>query len=209
MRSQRRLVISVLTILSVSGLTTLLVANTPRVAVVVHNRASVSSGILREAKAIVDRIYADAGVHLDWFDITPNLKTVQVDGTKVHVLIVPKQDSAHFKHTRDAVGFTPASGPSYGRLAYILEHRVMAVSHGYSILPAVVLGAAMAHELGHMLLSTGHARAGVMRAEMNQSHLRRIAIGGLGFTPSQALDLQARLSRHVAAERTTAVSINR
>jgi hypothetical protein len=204
----RGFVIFVAGVLAPSGLIASLLAQAPRVAIVVHNRARVPGGVVQDAQEIVNRMYEAAGIGLDWFHISPTLETARFNGQKVHVLIMRKNESAHFRHTQDAVGFTPASGSSYGPLAYILEHRVRAVSRGYSVLPSVVLGAVMAHELGHMLLSSGHARDGVMRAKFNQADLRRVARGQLGFTPAQAADLRARLTRH-SEERTAAARIAR
>jgi hypothetical protein len=49
-----------------------------------------------------------------------------------------------------------------------------------------VLGAAIAHELGHLLLSKEHAQTGIMKASWNQSDFRKVRQGGLRFTAEQA-----------------------
>jgi hypothetical protein len=206
--SLRGFVIVAVALLTLSELGVSLIAQSLSVAVVVHNRVPISGSILRDAQGIVNHIFAGAGIDLDWLYVHAKSRTVDYDEKKVHVLILPKNQSRHFRHTQDAVGFTPASGSSYGRLAYILEDRVMSVSRGYGFRPAVVLGAAIAHELGHILLSTGHTRDGVMRAELKQGDLRRVARGELGFTPAQAADIRRRLTGH-SEDRTAAARITR
>jgi hypothetical protein len=52
----------------------------------------------------------------------------------------------------------------------------------------------MAHELGHLLLSSNsHASAGLMRANWTRPELSAAGKGMLGFTESQAQKMRARL----------------
>jgi len=64
---------------------------------------------------------------------------------------------------------------------------------GYRILPGVVLGAAMAHEMGHMLLQSGHTATGLMRAEFNQADFRHIMSGELHLSLAEAATVRALL----------------
>jgi hypothetical protein len=72
--------------------------------------------------------------------------------------------------------------------------RVNAVSAGYHAATDVVLGAAIAHEIGHLLLPhDSHSKSGIMRAEWNQSDFRNAKSGGLLFTADQAAQIRGRL----------------
>jgi hypothetical protein len=71
------------------------------------------------------------------------------------------------------------------------------------VAPWIVLGSAMAHEIGHMLLSGRHSQQGVMRASFNQADFRRIAAGDLAFTDSEAAGIRARMSIRDAYVHTT------
>jgi hypothetical protein len=163
-----------------------------QVAVVVHNRARVSDTIMLEARSIVQSVYAQAGVQLEWFSATPTSHMSFV-GQRVHIIILTEDVAAKVRYSADAVGFTPGRTGHHGNLAYILEHRVRLIAQGYRILPGVVLGAAMAHEIGHMLLQGGHTATGLMRAEFNQADLRRIMSGQLRLSLAEAANLRSRL----------------
>jgi hypothetical protein len=59
---------------------------------------------------------------------------------------------------------------------------------------AQVLGHAMAHEIGHLLLwSKSHDQSGVMKEGWSREDLREIARGHLTFTPQQAEVMKANL----------------
>ena len=148
--------------------------------------------MMLEARSIVQSVYAQAGVQLEWFSATPT-SHISFVGRRVHLIIVTESGAAKVRYSPDAVGFTPGSKGHHGSLAYILEHRVRLIAQGYCILPGVVLGAAMAHEMGHMLLQNGHTATGLMRAEFNQADLRRIMSGELRLSLAEAADLRARL----------------
>ena len=60
---------------------------------------------------------------------------------------------------------------------------------------AAILAAAIAHELGHLLLPPhAHAPAGIMRADWNASDFARASTGNLFFMDSQAKELRKSLS---------------
>ena len=49
-----------------------------------------------------------------------------------------------------------------------------------------MLGAAIAHELGHLLISKEHSKTGIMKAYLNQSDFRKARKGELRLTAEQA-----------------------
>jgi hypothetical protein len=57
-----------------------------------------------------------------------------------------------------------------------------------------ILGHAIAHEIGHVLLRTsGHSSTGIMRAQWTAEDLRRAARGQLLFTPEQSELIRAEI----------------
>jgi len=54
-----------------------------------------------------------------------------------------------------------------------------------------ILGHAMAHEIGHLLLGPSHSPAGIMRAEWTRKDLESAARNELSFTPQQMELLRA------------------
>jgi len=57
-----------------------------------------------------------------------------------------------------------------------------------------VLGAAISHELGHLLLGEGHTRQGIMSPHWGREQLERIGILDLLFTPEQSKRMRAEVA---------------
>jgi hypothetical protein len=141
-----------------------------------RNDARFRRNAIEAAQELVSRIYAHAGVHLVWTSRDPQLTVV----LKGHV-------SAEItRRAQDAMGFTPGTADARGRLAFVLIDRVNKVAAGYSVLPSIVLGAAIAHELGHLLISKEHTAVGIMQPHFNQPDFRSAREGRLLFTGEQA-----------------------
>jgi hypothetical protein len=180
-----------------------------RAAVVLHNRARLPDYLISEAQEVVSRIYSGSGVDLIWFHASREPNTVAVDEITIRIIILSKDAGTSIACLPDAVGLTPSADGRHGRLAYIFGHRVFEVSRGYYVQPAIVLAGAMAHEIGHMLLSGGHTSTGLMRAEFNQSDFRRIATGELQLTSIEAADIRRAFSKSVIDVRTSADASHR
>lgn len=75
----------------------------------------------------------------------------------------------------------------FGSLATVYVDRVADLAAASRVDLPTLLGRAIAHEIGHLLLGTGaHARAGVMRAVWSPDVLRRSAADDWRFTPRDA-----------------------
>jgi hypothetical protein len=169
-------------------------AQAPRGTVVVHNRSRLLQHTVADAQKLVNRIFTDAGVHLVWRPQLPTGVPVPSDGPTVRIVIIPKDAAQIIGYRRDSLAFTPGANRGSASLAYVLAHRIAAVSRGYQVPAGIVLGSAIAHEIGHMLLSGRHSRQGLMRASFNQADFRKIATGNLTFTDREAAQIRARLS---------------
>ena len=120
----------------------------------VQNRAHVADDVLAQAQAEVTRIYARAGVNAVW-----------ANPAQVTVIILTREASDLVNPIKDAMGFAPGSEVRRGRVAYILAYRVDDEAQAHGMDRAALLGAAMAHEVGHLLLSiNAHSKTGIMRA---------------------------------------------
>jgi len=76
---------------------------------------------------------------------------------------------------------------------YALEAYAVAKSAGVD--PSVVLGIAIGHEIGHVLLGglEAHSHRGIMQAKWEKAHLRAADQRALGFAPDEASKLRAGL----------------
>jgi hypothetical protein len=67
----------------------------------------------------------------------------------------------------------------------------------YRVTPAILMGYATAHEIGHLLLGEKHAASGLMRAVWGKEQYRNMAQRWLGFSENEKRALCAALSANV------------
>ncbi|MDP2996993.1 MAG: hypothetical protein Q8N47_05850 [Bryobacterales bacterium] len=91
----------------------------------------------------------------------------------------------------------PGGEQGLGSLAYIYFHRIQKLARlveRHTRTEEVILGHAVAHEIGHLLLNTPmHSAAGIMHVPWEGTDLARALEGGLVFTPAEAAQMQANL----------------
>jgi hypothetical protein len=80
-----------------------------------------------------------------------------------------------------------------GRLATIYANRVEVLAHAATVDVARLLGYAIAHELGHLLLATAdHSRHGLMRAVWSDERVRRALDEDWRFTDREIAAIRGR-----------------
>jgi hypothetical protein len=171
----------------------------------VYDYAHVTDGALAGAEREANRILGAAGIGAVWlncsessghFQSVPSPDCArQFGGETVKVRILPDSNPAKsaFPDTTIlgfAEGGTIAS-VFYGRIT----HFAAWVDGGESGIP-VILGGAITHELGHLLLgSNSHSVAGIMCAQWNRNYLQEALMGRQLFTPQQAEVIRAEVGR--------------
>ena len=144
------------------------------------------------AEKEVVRIYAAAGVNTIWKDGLPPAEETRADTfPRVTVAILNAW-------APDMTAGEPRGSTMIGRAAraagraYIFYPRLEYAARLRDRHVGMVLGVAIAHEVGHLLLSkNGHSNIGIMRQDLNlKSHL---PLDALGFTPAQSADIKKTL----------------
>jgi len=97
------------------------------------------------------------------------------------------------------LGLAPGSGPDR-QSVYVFYNRVEAVAMEHAAdsraNTAQILGHAIAHEIGHLLLNVQtHSAGGIMRGDWNLSDLRNVSYGYLRFTTRQAKAIREEAGR--------------
>jgi hypothetical protein len=162
----------------------------------------VSLGKLRGAEGEAGRIIGDAGLETVWLDCptsSPRTTLAQdggqqecsglAAGTTVNLRVLNRSDYNSATFNREVFGY--ADGPA---LASVLYDRVAALAgaDGDMNEAAVILGDAMAHEIGHLLLGPGaHSSTGIMRGQWDRAQLQRALKGLQRFTPDQSATIRA------------------
>jgi hypothetical protein len=171
--------------------------DSPGITVRVLNPAGIPPRTLLRAEHVAAAAFDQAGVEIAWRQCPSCGEELATNEFWLHLLI-NKPPHLH----GDALGF-----------AVLMPARDGAASYGGVFWPAVeqaaaslnadeasLLGAAIAHELGHILLrSPGHAWTGVMRPRFQNAEARMAASGELRFTREQAERIQAELIRRSVA----------
>jgi hypothetical protein len=81
-----------------------------------------------------------------------------------------------------------------GTVAYVFYDHVTTQAEVMRQFLPMILGYAIAHEIGHLLLrTTGHSPSGIMRAQCTPRDLRSAALGELLFTPEESEAIRAEM----------------
>jgi hypothetical protein len=177
------------------------------IAIYIRDYAKVDQDTLGGAKKEVARILRRTGMETLWAATSGEgvLRLPSID-----INIIPNSMSNRLTPppgvSKDALGFTPGVESDRKR-AYIFYNRVEAIAMNFVessyANTAEILGWAIAHEIGHMLLTgPSHSQTGIMRRAWDVWDLRYARRGSLLFTPQQA-----RLIREEVERRTDALNL--
>lgn len=149
------------------------------------NVSGASSAVVFDAQRQLEATFESIAVHVRWTDEPGAILVVVLDDEPGALRLTPQPILGVC--IRAAQG-SPA--------AYVFDRRAEEQAHRYGIPHAAVLAAAMAHEVGHVLLPTSkHAERGLMRAYWNDEEFRRAARGVLGFSSEEAASIRTRVGQ--------------
>ncbi len=162
--------------------------------VLVYNYAQVSPQVVIEALDRAKSIFGHAGIEMAWLQRVPNqpIPPEKLDRVDYVARILPHARAAL---GRSALGEALLCGAGQAVcFVNIFLDRVKEQARQGSLGLDQVLGHAIAHELGHLLLgSNSHFSIGLMKAKWQKEELQRIAKGDLLFRPEQTRLMQANL----------------
>ena len=156
-------------------------AGSSQVVIRIYDSAAIDDAQRADAIRTAAAVVAEAGVRADWHDCTVNIPGGRCDrprdarGLIVRLLptfhsgLIAPRGAVETRHNPDASGLilgwaVVESSSGAGTLATIFMDRMQAVVSRTNVPPALLLGRAIAHEVGHLLLRTSaHSRDGLMR----------------------------------------------
>lgn len=168
----------------------------PEITVLVNNSAGVSRTVLRTAENDAERIFRAAGVEIEWADCKGDAVVdpcQQVLGANQFVFVLHIVPTG--KMSTDSVfGVAFLGEGGIGKYCDVFFDRVEETQRESGTGAAHLLGAVVAHELGHLLLgSHAHAYVGIMTPAWQERSLRAIEMGTFFFTREQAAFMRARM----------------
>ena len=174
-----------------------------QIVVRVQNNVHMQPDILARAELVATQILRQAGVRAVWFDCSTTVARGQRQPLCDRA---PEPTDLFLNFEEDIQSFSPnlrdntlgfaliPAGVGQGDRAYISDRRVHIMARRFATSPAMILGLAAAHEIGHLLMnSRDHSASGLMRAGWDVNDLRRAAQGDLRFTEDQVKKLHAGL----------------
>lgn len=170
-----------------------------RITVRFLNLSEAPASVIRPALASATRMLSDADVQLTWVDCeqagdqnTRSACGVPPQLDEVMLQIVP-EPAPGFAGTTVGVAFVD---PNASMNATVFYRRVETRAQDGHLATAPLLGAAIAHELGHLLIGDSHhGRSGLMRANWDRTYLHLAAIEILGFTRQEKQRMRGEISR--------------
>jgi hypothetical protein len=178
----------------------------PRLCIHVYNLANVSFRTLDQATKEAARILATAGVEIVWQQSPADTREANISDQSAAVSQVSREpDVRDYLVVKIIRRFPDHSLPGalgyslpdarFGQHAEIFYNRVERVSASGDIDLATMLGHAMAHEIGHVLLgSTEHSPDGIMKARWGKADYQKAAKGYMEFMPLQGKVIRERAS---------------
>jgi hypothetical protein len=179
-----------------------------RISVHLYNLSGIPPETMDRATREATRIFAEANVSVLWTPGDPDndeAHTTDQSGPAAfrdaHVrpyLVVRVGRGLAFQVPSAALGISLPHA-QFGVSATIFQERVESVCRSAGQDFAIVLGHAIAHEMGHVVLaSDAHAPSGIMRARWGKTELDEAAEGQLGFTAQQRAEIGEYASRAAA-----------
>jgi hypothetical protein len=163
--------------------------------------------LLSSALEVAARVLGRAGIDGDFRNCTAPIQRraagCERTGAPYEILleVLGPHQCAALRKSSDVLGLAlmPSDG-SRASYAAVFREKAEALARLGDASTSQVLGHAMAHEIGHLLLLTKeHSATGLMRARWSASDLQGAAWGQLLFTPEEATRLRERLADRATA----------
>jgi len=165
----------------------------------VFNSSPISFATLERAENEAGRLLRDVGVEVVWLNCPEDAQHEASLGrcTEVsfplHLHLGLLRVSRGLKASTVGISFSAEDGQ--GCYAYLFYEPIRQLVERTQVAPSVILGHAMAHELGHLLLGTNsHSPGGLMRAHWTPEDLANASRGNLRFSLEQSLRIRSRLT---------------
>jgi hypothetical protein len=158
---------------------------TIRITVMVFDQAEVPDHTLVKAQERAGVILSKAGVEVEWINCRrppiPSVCTRAAEPDRLLLTVVTEDDRRLFGE--DVLGRSvPGNGSNQGVYARVFYRHIQAKAGQESVDPSQLLGLAVAHEFGHLLLGPqAHSAEGIMRANWSRHDMENGSKGQLAF----------------------------
>jgi hypothetical protein len=172
----------------------------------IYDSVGVSPAELDRARASAGAILTSVGIEPIWRPCHVETCTGPVKPHEIAIRIVRSGPASE----KDSLGFSVIDVPRRaGSLGTIYQDRVEDLAAQAGVDLGELLGRAVVHEIGHMLIGTpAHARFGLMRAVWASGELRRDLSLDWVFSRSEGSELRRRLMTRMLAPAPESVMVS-
>jgi hypothetical protein len=168
----------------------------------VFNVAGTPADEMLRAQQEADAIFARPNVRLFWLDCTLDAERQPADPTcnavrgasVLNLRLAPERMAPKQGLPKGLFGFSMMSTTN------VYVDRVSEIADGRKYRQPIVLGAIIAHELGHLLLGIGsHSKAGLMSLPWGPKALTAADQGTLGFSKRETKQLEKAVAKRTSS----------
>ena len=163
------------------------------ITILVYNQAQAPPAIVIGAEREAARILSQAGVRTGWFDCSAGHSDAGPQDIcqkgwgpmNIGLRVVAKR-TGRLQDTRFGFAIIPGLASVY------YDYQAHFVSDDVGLGQPLILGCAIAHEIGHLLLGpNSHSSQGVMQAEWGKRQIRQALMRDLLFSPEESRRIRA------------------
>ena len=162
-----------------------------RLVVRTYDMFGVAAEEMRKARANATDILKDAGLEVVWRDCSAGCPDpIGSDDVVVRIVAAPASIGA------ESLGCAIVDvRQGMGTLATVYADRIGALASRTGVNPGTLLGRAIAHEIGHLLLGTArHSAAGLMRALWSDRDVKRDVVAEWTFSTVEVAGIRRGLA---------------
>lgn len=171
----------------------------------VYDYAGIDPGVLAEAEAFAARILHEAGLRTQWSNCrfspagTAMSKCAASTGgvTHLYIRLLPEEMARKLAAATTILGMSvPTSRGAFPVDAYVFAERVGVFAEQDLCPLPPVLGTAITHEVGHLLLAgNAHTVTGIMSAHLGSKERKDTLMGVLTFSRRQSEQMRVDVSQ--------------
>jgi hypothetical protein len=173
-------------------------------AIHVYDYAGIDPGVLAEAEAFAARIFHKAGLRTQWSNcrFSPTARRCAAVGgvTHLYIRLLPEAMAGKLTASTRILGMSlPTSPGTFPVDAYVFAERVGVLGEQDLDSAPRLLGAAITHEVGHLLLAgNAHTVTGIMSAQWGPKEKKYALMGVLTFSQRQSEQIRADVSQRMS-----------
>jgi hypothetical protein len=169
----------------------------PQIMILVFDKDPLALAVLVEAERQATAIFRRAGIDVDWSNCSPGSEKSERACHEIptHTQFVMTIMGQNKQSTNDIFGVAFLGERGLGKYVDVFFDSITKLHQEAGSNEASLLGAVIAHEIGHLLLgSHSHSQWGIMSPHWESDHLRQVGMGTLLFSPEQAFRMRARIA---------------